>query len=351
MRNLAAPEGDRRFGRKLTRVGVHPDGLTLTPEGMTMQSILDLGADVDSRYLWVACAMASFAPYRVDNERRAILAWLRTVPRGSRLGVESTGTYHELLAELAHKAGLEVFVINARDLRRYAQGVGRRGKTDRSSAEVIARYVAREHDQLHPYLPPSKQQRALSRLLNRRATVVVKKGALAQSLRGIAGICDELKQLMTAFDQLIARIDELKQRTLQKLPAAHQAARHIASVPGYGALGSTYLAYNFTRYPFSSSDSVVAFSGLDPRPEDSGQKRGRRKLSKRGPAEERRILFNCARSASRTKTWRPYYQAQLAKGLSATEATVILARKMLRVAFALYKQDCRFEPARLGGHT
>jgi transposase len=318
---------------------------------MAMQSILDLGADVDSRYIWVACAAASFAAYRIDNERRAILAWLRTLPRGSRLGVESTGTYHELLAELAHKAGLQVFVINGRDLRRYSQGVGRRGKTDRISAEVIARYVAREHDELHPYMPPTKEQRTLSRLLNRRSTVVISKGALAQSLKGVAGIGGELKQLLEAFDQLIARIDELNQRALQKLPTAHQAAEHIDSVPGFGALASTYLAYNFTRYPFSSSDSVVAFSGLDPRPDESGQRRGRRKLSKRGPSEERRILFNCARSASQTKCWRPYYQAQLAKGLSATEATVVLARKMLRVAFALYKHDHDFDPARLGGHA
>lgn len=316
-----------------------------------MQSILELGADVDSRYIWVACAAASFAPYRIDNERRAILAWLRTLARGSRLGVESTGTYHELLADLAYAAGLEVFVINGRDLRRYAQGVGRRGKTDRISAEVIARYVAREHDELHPYIPPSKEQRALSRLLKRRATVAVSKGALAQSLHGVAGIGGELKQLMKAFDQLIARIDELNERALHKVPTAHQAAEHIDSIPGFGALASTYLAYNFTRYPFSRSDSVVAFSGLDPRPEDSGQKRGRRRLSKRGPSEERRILFNCARSASRTQSWRPYYQVQLAKGLSATEATVILARKMLRVAFALYKHDRDFDPARLGGHT
>src|SRR5574338_210937 len=120
MKNLAAPEGDRRFGRKLTRVGFHPDGLTLTPEGITMQTILDLGADVDSRYIWVACAARSFAPYRIDNTRSAILTWLRTVPRGSRLAMESTGTYHELLAELACKASLQVFVVNARDLRRYA---------------------------------------------------------------------------------------------------------------------------------------------------------------------------------------------------------------------------------------
>jgi transposase len=256
-----------------------------------------------------------------------------------------------LLAELAHKARLEVFVVNARDLRRYSQGVGRRGKTDRVSAEVIARYVAREHAELHPYVPPTKEQRVLSRLLSRRATVVVSKGALAQSLHGVAGIASELKQLMTALDQLIARIDALNEHALHKVPAAHKAAQHIDSVPGYGALASTYLAYNFTRYPFSSSDSVVAFSGFDPRPDESGQKRGRRKLSKRGPSEERRILFNCARSAARTKLWQPYYNAQLAKGLSATEATVILARKMLRVAFALYKHDCCFDPARLGGHA
>jgi hypothetical protein len=47
-----------------------------------MQSILELGADVDSRYVWVACAAASFAPYRINNERRALRAWLRTQPPG-----------------------------------------------------------------------------------------------------------------------------------------------------------------------------------------------------------------------------------------------------------------------------
>ncbi|MGZ5170328.1 MAG: transposase, partial [Burkholderiales bacterium] len=86
-------------------------------------------------------------------------------------------------------------------------------------------------------------------------------------------------------------------------------------------------------------------------PEDSGQKHGRRRLSKRGPAEQRRILFNCARSAARTKLWRPYYEAQLAKGLSATAATVILARKMLRVAFAVYQHRQPFNPALLGGRA
>src|SRR5215216_7503354 len=141
MRNLAAPEGDRRFATQGNASGCPPRRSTLTPEGIGMQSILDLGADVDSRFVVMACAAGSVRPQRIANARRAVLEWLRTVPRGSRLGMESTGGYHELLAELAHKAGLEVLVINARDLRRYAEGIGRRGKTDRVDAEVIARYV------------------------------------------------------------------------------------------------------------------------------------------------------------------------------------------------------------------
>src|ERR1700693_3353863 len=112
MRNLAAPESDRRLSRKLTLVGVHPDCLTLHRRRLVMQTVRDLGADVDSRTFVVACAARSVAPQRVANERRAILAWLRTVPPGSRLGLEATGAHHELLADLAHRAGLQVFVLN-----------------------------------------------------------------------------------------------------------------------------------------------------------------------------------------------------------------------------------------------
>jgi transposase len=316
-----------------------------------MQSILDLGADVDSRYVVVACAAGSFRPQRIANQRKAVLGWLRTVPRGSRLAMESTGGYHELLAELAHKAGLHVFVINPRDLRRYAESIGRRGKTDRVDAEVIARYVAREHSELHAYVPPTKAQRELTQLIGRRAKLVETKGAIDQSLRGVPALRAEAKRLIAGIDRLIARLELMMQRALQQTPVAREAAEHIATIPGFGTLSSTCLGHSFTRLPYANSDAVVAASGLDPRPDDSGQKKGRRRLSKRGPAEQRRILFNCARSASLTKLWRPYYQAQLSKGLSATAATVILARKMLRVAFAVYKHRQPFNPTLLGARA
>jgi len=312
-----------------------------------MQSVLNLGGDVDSRFIMIACAAHSFAPHRVANARGALGAWLRSVPRGSRLGLEATGGHHELLADLAHAAGLQVFVLNPRDLRRYAQGVGRRGKTDRIDAEVIARYVAREHAELHPYTPPSKAQRALSRLIKRRAKLVAIKGALTQSLRGLPGVRQELHQVITRLERLIGQVEALMQRALQQVPAAQQAAQRIATIPGFGPLGSTYLGHSFTRIPYANSDAVIAHTGLDPRPDESGRRQGRRRLSKRGPGEMRRIVFNCAMSAAKTQLWRPYYQAQRAKGLSSTAAIIILGRKMVRVAFAVYKHDQPFNPAGL----
>ncbi|MDQ2963413.1 MAG: IS110 family transposase [Pseudomonadota bacterium] len=312
-----------------------------------MQTMLNFGADVDSRYSVIACAESTWAPQRIAHERRAIQAWLRSVPPGSRLGLEATGGYQELLADLAHAAGLIVFVLNARDVRHYAQGLGRRGKTDRVDAEVIARYIAHEHAELHAYRPLTKEQRALERLLKRRAKLVAIKGALQQSLRGLPGVCQELTQVIARLDRLIVKLEALMQAALQTLPAAQRTAHQVATIPGFGTLAGTSLGHTFTRIPFAHVNAVIAHTGLDPRPHDSGQKHGRRRLSKRGPSEQRRMLFNCAMSAAKTKLWRPYYLAQRAKGLSSTAAIVILARKMVRVAFALYKHDQNFDPARL----
>jgi transposase len=309
-----------------------------------MQSILDLGADVDSRYIMVACAEGSFKPQRICNDRKTIRAWLRTLPRGSRLAMESTGIYHEALADLAHQAGLQVFIVNARKLRRYGQGIGHRGKTDRLDAQAIARYVASEHAKLHAYVPSTDAQRTLARLIRRRAKLVENKDSIRQSLRGLPELKTDVRRLIERIDQVIAHIDSLIKYTRQQMPAADAAARDIATIPGIGVLTSTCLGNHFTKLPYATSDAVVAAVGFDPQSDDSGRRKGQRRLSKYGPAEERRLLFNCARSAAQRPVWRPYYEAQLAKGLSSTAATVVLARKLLRVAFAVYKHRQPFNP-------
>src|SRR3546814_9633101 len=89
--------------------------------------------------------------------------------------MESTGRYHQLLANLAAGMGLHVFVLNARDVYFYAKALGARGKTDRVDARVIARYLAEHHDRLHPYVVPSPCQADLAQLPGQSWTVVTKR--------------------------------------------------------------------------------------------------------------------------------------------------------------------------------
>ena len=102
---------------------------------------------------------------------------------------------------------------------------------------------------------------------------------------------------------------------------------------------------------FSRVDAFIAHTGLDPRPRESGDTHGRRWISKRGPAALRAVMHMCAMSASRTATWRPYYERQLAKGLSGTAALVVLARKMARTAYGICRNHRAFDPRYVVGIT
>jgi transposase len=117
--------------------------------------VLNIGADVAKDEIVVACSEGSFPIRQVPNQRAAILAFLKGLPAGSRIGVESTGTYHEMFAELAYQFGFLVFLLNPKDTHHYAKAVGLRGKTDRVDAELIARMIAHEHTKLHPWIPPT----------------------------------------------------------------------------------------------------------------------------------------------------------------------------------------------------
>src|SRR6202795_2041162 len=307
----------------------------------TPSVVRNIGADVAKDEIVVACSEGSFPVRQVTNQRMAVLAFLKSLPAGSRIGVESTGSYHELFAGLAHQLGFRVFLLNPKDTRHYAKAVGQRGKTDRVDAELIARMIAHEHTKLHAWTPPTPQQRELDRLIKRRATLISLREALEMSLHELDGFGADLKALRTRFNLLIARIDLRVKALIEANP------ERLCTITGVGPVIGTALVNTLERVPLKSADAFVAFTGLDPRPDESGQHRGKRRLSKRGPGELRRLLYMAAMSAIKTKTWRPLYEHYRAKGLSSTATLVILARRIARTAWSIYTHKTEFDPSRL----
>jgi transposase len=312
-----------------------------------MQTPLDIGVDVAKDEVVVACAANTFTTHAIANRPAELRAWLKSLPKDSRIGLESTSSYHELLADLAHRQSFSVFVLNPRDTRHYAKGIGARAKTDRVDAQIIARYLAREHAELHPYQPPTAEQRRIDQLLKRRAKLSVIRGMLRQSLKELDSCSAEVKALFAKLNALIKKIDLTLERLSTTCAEHVQTQQRLQSVVGIGPILGISLANLLQRVPFRNADALVAFLGYDTRPEDSGQKRGRRRLSKRGPAELRRLLFTAAMAASRCKAWKPIYQHYRDKGLSSTAALCIIARKIARTAWSIFKHKTTFDPQRL----
>lgn len=307
---------------------------------------LYIGVDVSKAELVVAMG-PGHRTCSVPNDAASIANWLRTVPAHALIAMESTGHYHRLLAHLASQAGLKVYVLNARDVFFYARALGTRAKTDDVDAAVIARYLAEHHARLHPWRPGNLVQRQLHDLLTRRAQVVTHRSALRQVFKGIELEGAEIEQLHAAFDALLQSMDEQVQRLIASDVQLASGCERLRTITGIGPQTSALLAMLLSRFDFANADAVVAYSGLDPRPDDSGNKRGRRRLSKKGPALLRRQMYLAGFAASHSKALKPLYQSIRAKGFSSTAALVILGRKLLRVAFAVWKGTEAFDPARL----
>jgi transposase len=306
-----------------------------------MESQYFFGVDVSKHLLDVAEASGSEVA-RIQQTPTAIRKWLQRLPPQACIGVESTGDLHKMLVRAAVAAGHRVYVLNANDLSHYARALGRRAKTDRLDALLIARYLAKEYEQLHPYRLPSALQAKLDELISRRHKVVVTRGALRQSFAGMTHRPPALARAMRALQALLTQIDQQLAAVTAQDAQLGPIAQRLQTIMGFGPLVSTTIGHSLSRHDFQRADAFIAYVGLDPRARDSGQKRGRRRLSKRGPAELRRLLFLAAMAASKNSLWRGYYQRYRDRGLPTTAALVILARKLARIAFAMVKHGTQF---------
>lgn len=282
----------------------------------------------------------------VTNTAPEIAEWLKSVPKGSVVAMEATGAYHLVFAGLAHAAGMRVFVLNPRALKHYAQAIGQRGKTDRVDAHMIARYAMHEQSKLIAWEPPPAPAHELAQLLQRRERLVTARQMLSQSLAGVSALQGQRQELLASIKRMIQNVELLMRAELAKAPELAELHRRLSTIVGVGFVVAAQLVAALVRLRFSRVDAFIAYTGLDPRPDDSGKRHGRRRLSKRGPQLLRCLLYNAGMAAAHSKLFKPLYLSLRARGLRSTESIVILARKLARIAYALYRSETTFDAAR-----
>ena len=136
-----------------------------------------------------------------------------------------------------------------------------------------------------------------------------------------------------ADTQFIVSLEKQMEHYLEQTPWS----RSLLSIKGIGRVtvaGLTGEVGDFNK--FHTVSEVMKLAGLDLYEISSGRHKGRRRISKRGRSLMRKLLFFGAINAVKSKgiLHKPYHE-MLDRGMPKIKALVAIARKLLRVIFAL----------------
>lgn len=322
---------------------------------MKKQSLVSIGIDVSKDTLVVAFrSQEAETSCSFPNSPNGITALRRKMGRRScPIVMESTGRYHLLCAFLLSEKGYDVRVINPIMAKRYISASVRKIKTDKSDASALAHMGQIQADL--PAFTASSRDIQIRQKMGLLSTLEKKLQALSQMMQGYAD-CQYTLQLKTSETEkriraCIKLLQTEKQnlaeeiQTLIEQDAEKKTQREIAcTIPGISALTGSLLV-QMLSLSCVDAKQWIAFVGLDVSQNESGKTKRRGKLSKRGNAYLRKRLFSAGWGAVMNyPKFRTYYDALKEKGHSHRAAVIIVARKLLRILFALLKNGTTFSP-------
>ena len=247
------------------------------------------------------------------NEREAIQAVLREMPHNTLIIFEATSVYDRTLRRVLSRAGHPFARINPRQAREFARATGLLAKTDQVDARMLAWFGARlEPPETHE---PSPERQQLADLLQRRNQLVemrkqektrLKQVDHPRAQRDIASLIEILSRRVTAFERdiktLIKANDDLD-----------HLARTLQTAPGIGPFNITTLLAEMPELGTLDRRAIALLAGLAPVADDSGKRKGYRKI-RGGRPRVRRALYLAALSAKRSPAFKPLYDRLREKG-------------------------------------
>lgn len=302
-----------------------------------------VGVDVAKDSLEVAASNGEGFTVPTDTAGLADLA-KRLLARAPALVVlEATGGYEAPVVAVLAAAGLPVVVINPRQARFFAKGLGRLAKTDRIDAALLAEFGARVRPDVRSL--PDEATRQLEALLARReqlmGMLVAERNRLAQAIPALRhGIKAHIHYLVK---QIKDSDRELGDR-LRKSPVWREREDLLKQVPGVGRQSILALCAGLPELGRLEARQLAALVGVAPFNCDSGTLRGQRHCWG-GRAQVRRVLYMATLSATRCNpVIRIFYERLVGAGKPKKVALVACMRKLLTILNAMVRDNAQWNP-------
>lgn len=307
---------------------------------------LNIGIDVSKDRLDVAANTPSLAPFSVPRDGDGLVDLVdRLRPfTVERIALEATGGFETVVAAALAAAGLPVVVVNPAQVRAFARALGKRAKTDRIDAAVIARFAEATRPEIRPLADAETE--ALADLVGRRRQIVAMIGAETQRLkRASPRTAKSIKRLLTALQKELTDVDLQIDDSIRSSPNWLQKVELLKSVPGIGDQIARTLVAELPELGRLDRRRIAALVGLAPWTRQSGKWAGK-SLIGGGRDDVRAALFMGAMVASRhNPVLKAFRDALVAAGKPKLVALVATARKLVTMLNAIIRDD---QPWRVG---
>lgn len=161
------------------------------------------------------------------------------------------------------------------------------------------------------------------------------------SNRALSGRSTSLRILCDQLEHTQANLARL-QAELEQLMAHDPGVKGLEQIPEFGPKTVAVLRAELGDvHRFSRTDQVIAYGGMDIEIKESGQWKGKAKLSKHGSGLVRRVLYLAAMRSIHLQgsAFGAYYRRLVQRGLRKGSALMAVMRKMLAVAAHLLKHE------------
>jgi transposase len=279
-----------------------------------------------------------------DGECLAALV-ARLAPLAPHLvAVEATGGFETTVAAAIAGAALPLAVVNPAQVRHYAQALGRRAKTDRIDAEVIARFAEATRPEPRPL--PDEATQALAELVTRRRQIIAMMVAERQrATRLPKRLKRSCERVVRVLEKELAALDQDIDTTVRGSPAWRAKEDLLASVPSIGDITARTLIADLPELGTLDRRQIAALVGVAPFTRQSGQWQGKAFIGG-GRPRVRAALFVATMSAVRhNPTIRAFRQRLLAKGKPKMVVMVACMRKLLTILNAILRDQKPWQPA------
>jgi transposase len=258
--------------------------------------------------------------------------------------VEGTGGLEQRLVVKLQDAGFAVAVVNPRQVRDYARGIGYLAKTDRIDARVLARFAQEVLPHAHEKKP--EKLRELEQLIARRRQLLDIRTAESQRRERTTS-----KQARQSIDKVLRCLaKELKdiEAAIMRILQSDDTYRHkceiVQSTPGVGPVTSATLVAELPELGQLNRQEISALVGLAPYNHDSGQQQGRRSITG-GRASVRHVLYMAALAARRCNPVIKRFAERLQKAGKVFKVVMTACmRKLVTILNTLMKRNMLWQP-------